>query len=618
MQAYSEIHAMARAYAECGIPVFPCEANGKRPITANGFHDSTTDLTIIDKWWGENANYNLAICPANANLFVIDIDPGADLSLLQRLPSTYTVRTPRNGYHLYFEGVGKTSASRLAANVDTRSTGGYVLVPPSSIDGRRYTLENPADYYALPDWVTDALAATESPLKAATQDLDLRANIARARNCLERYVQTGDVAIEGAGGDDRTYRLCCEILNLGLSTGKAQELIEDHWNPHCQPPWSSEELDIKLENAMSFMQNETGCYAVKTAEEMFGHITMPTATPEKFSRFYFKDESELDDEADPLWLVKDLISERSTVMMFGASGSYKSFMALDIALAIATGKNTFGSETKPGLVFYGALEGRAHLRKARKSWRMAKQIETKIDNFFVGMAPMIGVDGEAQEFVAEITKKCNGKMPTLIIIDTLSKSMAGLNENDAADAGRFIRFCDSLVEHFGCTVIAVHHNGKEENRGARGSSAFFAGFDTVIEVKAYKATKAVAVDVKKHKDAEEREVPFTFEGKIVGPSLAFEPTTAEQHRLLIGGSKQITSKTVGMALRDLKAYGEEAGVSTAVLATQLTEAKEDESVEDRGAAISRTGRTLTGHAKDMLEGYCIKRGREMLWHLPAP
>ncbi len=195
--------------------------------------------------------------------------------------------------------------------------------------------------------------------------------------------------------------------------------------------------------------------------------------------------------------------------------------------------------------------------------------------------------------------------------------MAGLNENDAADAGKFIRFCDSLVEMFGCTVIAIHHNGKEEGRGARGSSAFFAGFDTVLEVKAHKATKAVSVHVRKHKDAEERETPWTFEGRITGPSLTFELTTMEQHRLLTGDGGSVTPKTVGGILKELNAFGETAGISTAVLATQLTPATENETVEDRASAISRTTRVLATEAKKALEAYCIKRGKSLIWHLPG-
>ena len=615
MQSLSALHKTALAYAEAGIPVFPCEAGGKKPVTENGFKDATTNIDQINKWWGENHVYNLAFCPADAGLFVIDIDPGADLSLMQRVPETYIVRTPRGGYHLYFEGTGRSTANKLASHVDTRSVGGYVLVPPSKTENGEYILEKEIDYALLPGWVSDALKTDTAGQKAAVEHVDLPISIARARTRLEQLVAAEDVAVEGCGGDDRTYRLCCEILDFGLSESAAKDLIEEVWNPHCQPPWTSEELDVKLDNAMNFRQNDVGCHAVDPSK-MFTAATNSVTDPKK-SRFYFKDESELDNEPDPTWLIKDLISERSTVMMYGASGSYKSFLALDICLAIATGRPTFGSATKAGLVFYGALEGKAHLKKARRAWRFKHNIDGKIENFFVGRAPMIGVDGEIQEFGEEIMKRCKGKRPTLIIIDTLSKSMAGMNENDAADAGRFIQFCDSLVEEFGCTVMAIHHNGKEENRGARGSSAFLAGFDTVLEVKAVKNTKAVSVYVRKHKDAEERETAWTFEGRVTAASLTFEATTPEQHRLLCGESSDITARKVGAALKKKNAFGEPAGVTTAVLATELTPTKESETVEDRGASISRTGRALTAQAKGALEAYCTKHGKSFLWFLTA-
>ena len=617
----SERHAMARLYAEANIPVFPCKVNGKEPITPNGFYDATTDLAIIDRWWGED-DYNLAISPGQNNLFVVDIDPGADLSLLSRLPGTYTIRTPRDGYHLYYEGTGKSTASKLAQHVDTRSIGGYVLVPPSIVGGIGYRVETEAEYAPLPSWILPCLATADAPVKAATDVEDLPANIERARKRLSYLVKTEDVATEGCGGDERTYKLCCEMLDLGLSATAAQDLIEELWNPYCSPPWMPEELALKLENAGKFRQNEVGAYGVGNPQEIFSEavskLTGPD-TPEKLSRFHFKDEGELDDEPDPQWIVKELISERSTVMLYGQSGSYKSFLVLDICLSVAMGLPAFGSDTKPGLVFYAALEGKAHLKKARRAWRVLKGVQGKIENFFVGRAPMVAIDAEVQEFGDEIVRRCAGRKPAIIVIDTLSKSMAGLNENDAADANRYITFCDSLVETFGCTVISVHHSSdKTEGRGARGSSAFKAGFDTVLEVKAHKATKAVSVYVEKHKDAEEREKPWTFEGRITGASLTFEATTADAHKLLTGDSKEVTPKTVGAALKGLGAFGEPAGVTTAVLATQITPARENESVEERAAAIARTGRLLTAEAKGALEGYVTKQGKAFIWHLPAP
>lgn len=633
MQEKSSLHLAAIAYAECGIPVFPCEVHGKRPATPNGFHDATTDSDKINAWW-TTADYNLAFSPGMVGLTVVDLDPHAKPS--GALPPTYTVKTPR-GQHLYYLGEASSSASKIGEHVDTRGIGGYVLAPPSRVLGRNLTGCPEAnweklfhyeavvhmDYTPLPHWIPERLKAVDTPLKATITILDLPQNIERARKLLSRYVEQDDVAVEGMGGDYRTYQVCCELLDLGLSPIAAQEVLEDVWNPACMPPWSSEELEQKLYNASQYQQNEAGAYGVDKAVDVFGGVVgellKESKANVKLSRFYFKDESEMDDEPDPKWLVKDLISERSTVMMYGKSGSYKSFLAMELCLAIATGKQTFGSDTTPGLVFYGALEGKAHLKKARRAWRILRGIEGKIENFFVGAAPMIAVGGEMQAFGDEIAKRCAGRKPTLIVIDTLSKAMAGLNENDAGDAGKFIQFCDSLVEAFGCTVLIIHHQSdKEGSRGARGSSAFFAGFDTVLEVEAYKPTKAVAVHVRKHKDAEEREAPWTFEGRVTGPSLTFQPTTLEQHKLLSGETKDLMPKSVGAALRALSAFGEEAGVTTAVLATQLTPTREDESVEKRSEAIARTGRALSAASTKSLEGYAVKKGKAVMWLLPAP
>lgn len=620
MQEKSDLWARAIAYAESGIPVFPCEENGKRPITANGFKDATTDLDQINKWWSENQNYNLALSPEDAGFFVVDIDPGADPAFYSKLPETYIVKTPRGGYHFYFDGSGPTTVSKLAKNVDTRGEGGYVLVEPSTVGGNFYIVEDNVPYAEIPEWITEKLAAIDTPVAAAVEEKDLGVNLLRARKVLEKYVADDNVSVEGVGGDDRLYRLCCEMLDLGLSAGSASVLIDEIWNPHCQPPWDIADIELKLHNAEQFMQNEGGAYAVEPAQEVFGDTIKKLfkEEPQKQSRFHFKDEDELDEEPDPTWIIKDLISERSTVMLYGRSGSYKSFLALDIALSVATGTPAFGSEAKKGLVFYSLLEGKAHLKKGRRAWRTLRGIEGKIDNFYVGRAPMIASQEEIQEFGDEIKKRCNGKSPLVIIIDTLSKSMAGLNENDAADANRFVTFCDSLVEIFGCTVVAVHHSSdKTEGRGARGSSAFFAGFDTVLEVKAHKETRAVAVHVHKHKDAEEREKPWTFEGKVVGPSLAFEATDYEAHKLLTGEAKTIIPVNVGKALQQLNAFGEDAGVTTAVLATELTPTRENESIENRSDAINRTSRVLQTGAKTVLEAYATKKGKEYIWNLPA-
>jgi hypothetical protein len=132
----------AHEYMRRGIPVFPCEVNGKKPATAHGFKDAGTDPRVIETW---GLNFNIAFSPGSIGLIVIDLDGSLGHHHWQQLhqiygaPQTLLVRTPSGGTHLYFRGTGPSTASALAKGIDTRSIGGYVLLPPSSINGQFYT-----------------------------------------------------------------------------------------------------------------------------------------------------------------------------------------------------------------------------------------------------------------------------------------------------------------------------------------------------------------------------------------------------------------------------------------------------------------------------------------------
>lgn len=626
----SLLHQSARAFAQAGIPVFPCVAQGKTPACANGFHDATLDLATIDAWWTANPDYNIAFEPGSAGWLVVDIDPGADISQLA-FPPTYEVRTPRGGKHLYFAGSGPTSANKISKHIDTRGQGGYVLAPPSrvtdlakSINGTYEVINEDANIAQLPGWITARLGVADSKVGAAHSALDLPVNRDRARSLLLDYVRAGDVAIEGQGGDDRTYRLACEVSNLGLTAETGFALISEIWNPHCRPPWSDDELRVKVQNASQYAQNEAGAWAVAPAAETFAPDTLDRvlaeAKPqEPRSKFHFENETEMEQGKDPTWIVPELIPDETTVLLYGPTGSFKSFLAQDILMSVSTGVTTFG--TVPllrGPTFYGALEGRNAIKKGRRrAWKLAREIES-LPDFYVGRAPIIAIPEQMQQFGDAVLERCGGRKPRLIVLDTIAKCMTGFNENDAGDAGKFIRFCDSLVEAMGCSVIAIGHTGKEDGRGHRGSSAFQSGFDTTIEVKAHRATKAVEVYVRQHKDAQEREQPWTFVGRELAGSLVFFPTDAAEHRDYTGKGDTFDPKVVGGCLQQLNAYGTEQSVSSHVLATALVPPRgQTEDETEYQTRVQRAARSLSALCKTRLEAYATRVGRELLWSLPV-
>jgi bifunctional DNA primase/polymerase-like protein len=133
-----------------GLHVFPCAPSAKTPACAHGCKDATTDIIVIQGWWGANPDFNIGVATgAASSIFVIDIDDGAAETALKKLeechgelPPTVEAITPR-GRHIYFrypQAPVPNSAGKLADGLDVRGDGGYVLAPPSlHPSGRRYT-----------------------------------------------------------------------------------------------------------------------------------------------------------------------------------------------------------------------------------------------------------------------------------------------------------------------------------------------------------------------------------------------------------------------------------------------------------------------------------------------
>ena len=136
-------HKAALLYAGLGIPVFPCLVGLKQPAVEKGFKAASTDPAQINVWW-EQADYNVAMCPDDAGMFVVDLDGAAGLASWDNWQTTLgqaqtvRVRTPSGGLHLYFRGRSQSSVRKIGAGVDVRGIGGYVLLPPSIIAGVEY------------------------------------------------------------------------------------------------------------------------------------------------------------------------------------------------------------------------------------------------------------------------------------------------------------------------------------------------------------------------------------------------------------------------------------------------------------------------------------------------
>lgn len=614
----SPLHEQARRFAEAGIKIFPCVPDGKAPATDNGFKDASDDPAQIERWWASNPNYNIALCPEDAGWCVIDIDPGGEASWIEAITKegghepTYEVGTPRGGRHLYFKGSIPSSASKLGAHVDTRGVGGYVLVPPSVVGGKSYGVTNDRDIAVAPGWFTSRLAQGNRKFDGDEGPTDTASAVARANDYLVGLVKRGDIAISGRGGDDRTYKVFAFLKSLGVSRATAIRLVlETGWNAACEPPWDDADIERLATNGFKYAQNVAGADDVTgTGSEAFGKTEAfkqaLAAQAKQASRYRLMSAADFDNEPDPKWIVQDLIPDDSIILWMGPSQTFKSFLLLDLMLGVATGKETFGCTPEPGPVLYGALEDLRNIGKVRrKAWQMARGLEgDPLDNFRGSDVPYLGMtQDEEKSWHAEIAAWLGDRKMKLCAIDTASKTLAGLNENDGNAVREFYAFCSRLRDAFGCTVIAVHHMGKDTERGARGSGAWTADFDSVIEVsRPDKTLLNVEAKVNKHKNAEDGK-RWTFKGSKLAGSLIFNASTMAEHIAAQENSEPLAPSKIGKALADAKAHTRPAALTSAMLHQRLGGILGDE------AGV----RKLEKLAKTILKPYCEVEGGVLWW-----
>lgn len=665
----SALHQAALDFAAAGYKVFPCVAGGKEPACGRGYKDATDDPAQINAWWQACPDYNVAMSPEDQGLAVIDAEHDADLDALELelgvSPDTYVVRTPRGGRHFYYEGSLPSTVRKLAPQVDTRGRGGYVLLPPSyvkddakGIDGA-YTVENQQPCAPLPPSIEAKLAAAEQSLSAATDDADLPANIERARRYLQDCVKRGDVAIEGKGGNNRTYQAAAWVRDLGISTDTALELIRDEWNPHCVPPWEVDDLAGIVAHAYEYGQNEPGAYAsAGTSQEVFAPAIErlrelarnagATLAYDTLSPFLMR-VSDILALPDPEPLVEGFIMSGENACLYGQPKVGKTFIALDVALSVAANLPVFGQlpVRRAGPVVYLSGEGHGGMKRRIMAWAQVRGISDieALPFYYKADVPntAAGVD-ECLHYIDGI-RAVLGCDPALVIIDTMARSMAGLNENDAGEVGLYLKMTETLRSSLKSPILTLAHSGKDEGRGIRGSNASQAGFDAVWVAEMNDANRAVKLESKWLKDSEDlgpycfRLKPVQVAGMAHGNGAVLEwVSIAEYCQTQTLDERKEARKRVADALLKFGKIGIEHSVTTREFAELLAgppprdmssseyqawetlAAKEEEQL-DNGSRERRGGGK--GHTPPRYSGY-FERGTRggsrmlrKLWFMPA-
>jgi phage/plasmid primase-like uncharacterized protein/KaiC/GvpD/RAD55 family RecA-like ATPase len=240
----------------------------------------------------------------------------------------------------------------------------------------------------------------------------------------------------------------------------------------------------------------------------------------------FGDQLGSDYEA-PDELVEGLMTIGSSVVVYGDSNSGKTFWALSVATAIASGEDCYGRKTDPGLVVYLASEAPASIRSRMQA--IKKFHGCSLENLAMVPVPMnfYAGDQDANDVIELVRaiEVAKGKPVRLIIGDTLARMSAGANENSGEDMGPVMARFDQVATVTGAAMMIIHHNGKDAARGARGWSGIRAHIDTEIEVSEKDGTRSVSVTKQRELPSKGETIYFKLEVIEMGTTKFGGPAT---------------------------------------------------------------------------------------------
>jgi len=213
----------------------------------------------------------------------------------------------------------------------------------------------------------------------------------------------------------------------------------------------------------------------------------------------------------PDWLIHEMISADGLSIIYGEPGAGKSFMALDLALRVALGMDWHGTRTRQTGVLYIAGEGVRGLAKRVDGWALHHGINLDGVPFAaLTLAPQLLEAGDRAKLIRtidEIKRKLAFDVG-LTILDTVSRSIAGQDENAQETMSAFVKACDEVKAHTGGAMIGIHHCGKDRDRGMRGSTVLLGACDATLRLS--KEDGVITLETEKQKDAEEGS-PVFFE-----------------------------------------------------------------------------------------------------------
>ena len=484
------LHTLSNGRCSCGKK---CASPGKHPVTANGLKDASINQKQIEKWWkGRKWNVGIVTGSPSNGLVVIDFDGhknGLDAIPSLSLPDTFKVKTG-SGEHWYFhsdEDV-RNSQHKLAPGVDVRGEGGYVVAPPSiHHTGNRYEVINPVPVEELPGHIIRQLAqpVVLSPITTGNQDDDLivRDDSLMPGQVIEGQASRHEFLISAAG----------RLHNAGLTGLELEIALKGINQQRCRPP----KPDIEVSKIAQWVSTKPSANPLpaqvndQTPTQQQQPPTQPQ--PGSWAAHTGKGSSQLEiismgDVLNTLYAPQEPVLRSLYPGQWGivaaVSNLGKTTMLFNLCLSLACGRPFLPitpDVSKPRRILYLDYEQ----RREDLQWNFlrmiqvltpAEQVLAEENLQFVcppemNGQPFIVSEPPAQKYLAELLKR---ERYDLCVIDTLGQATYLNDENSNSEIQKKVVTPFRRIANFsGCAILAIHHEGKGDNKSEGEHSAQF-------------------------------------------------------------------------------------------------------------------------------------------------
>ena len=332
-----------------------------------------------------------------------------------------------------------------------------------------------------------------------------------------RRTRVGDLieaCCRGEQWHNNMIRLVAHLVSTGRTSAEIMALADHITLPGFLVEQTSREMAKALEGARTKWAVPEPAVDDVAAEE--------SVREDGESTFLLLDLDELEAMPPPTWLIHEMIVDDGLTVIYGDPGAGKSFIALDMALRLTMGMDWHGAAARPTGVLYIAGEGARGIGKRIKGWRREHAMEGVDAPFLLLPVAVEMLDPKQRaKLLRTIDAAVNraGFAIGLIVVDTVSRALAGSDENGQEAMGAFVAACDEIKRHAGGALIGVHHSGKDKDKGMRGSTVLLGACDASIRIS--KSERTVTLKTEKQKDAEEA-APIYMEMKKVAWATGLE------------------------------------------------------------------------------------------------